>query len=53
MKFDALKKQCLVIDIETSAHFHGGKEIDIKQDFETYLLMAGSFYHPFADVVFG
>jgi len=40
MNFNNLKKECLVIDIETSSHFNDGREINIKSDFETYVLMA-------------
>ena len=40
MNLSEIKKQCLVVDIETSSHFHSGASVDIKSDFDTYVLMA-------------
>lgn len=40
MKYNYLKNECLVFDIETSAHFQSGKEVNIHSDFETYIMMA-------------
>jgi len=40
MNIEDLKKDCLIMDIETSSHFHGGKEVDIRSNFETYVMLA-------------